>query len=642
VQREVESLLAHDKENGADGFLEAPVLEIAARHLAQDNASATSGEFKGTERFLVQHRLGSGGFGTVYKVWDSRNNSVVALKTLNRINSELLYRFKREFRELSDIVHPNLVTLYQLMSDGEQWFFTMEFVDGINFLHYVQGRESEDAPGGLPADSHARTALENHVTTVDLDSVGSAEPQDSRTNAKGLIRHFETAAPFHVGRLRSSLKQLAEGVYALHGAGKLHRDLKPSNVLVSGVGRVAILDFGLIMEISEARVSQDAIVIGTPAYMSPEQAAGIPLSEASDWYSVGVMLYEALTGRSPFQGQSLQLLAGKRRLKASPPSALVSGIPEDLDVLCSDLLLPDPRDRPPGRQVLDRLGAGADRDVVLLARTPPQNRAPFIGRQHHLALLAEAFDTVKTGSTVAVHVYGASGIGKSALVHRFLEQLRQREKVVVLTGRCYERESVPYKAFDSLVDSLAQYLNTLSCGEVQSMIPHELEALAHLFPVLEEIKRRAGLPSLPNIPDRRELRRRAFAVLRELLARLTARAPVLLFIDDLQWGDVDSAFLLSELLRPPDSPALLFIASYRAEDVNISPFLRAFLPLQQTSRLIELPVKELSCEEAESLALRLTGDGPISLTAAEAIALRYLAGATKQYLVEEPTIRNSI
>src|SRR6184192_2059628 len=123
------------------------------------------------------------------------------------------------------------------------------------------------------------------------------------------------------------MKQLAEGISALHEAGKLHRDLKPSNILVTKEGRLVILDFGLVTEPAHLGFQQSGeIIVGTPAYMSPEQGAGLELTEASDWYSVGVILYEALTGHLPFAGNLLSQTISKEKLDPPAPSKLVSGI----------------------------------------------------------------------------------------------------------------------------------------------------------------------------------------------------------------------------------------------------------------------------------------------------------------------------
>src|SRR5262249_5532991 len=147
-------------------------------------------------------------------------------------------------------------------------------------------------------------------------------------------------SPAEFERLRAALGQLAEGVCALHAAGKLHRDIKPSNVLVTPEGRVVLLDFGLVTELERPPLEPEPPyeVAGTVPYMAPEQAAGDPLAAASDWYSVGVILYEALTGRRPFAGSPGQVLWKKQHSEPIPPGRWVAHLPQDLSTLCADLL----------------------------------------------------------------------------------------------------------------------------------------------------------------------------------------------------------------------------------------------------------------------------------------------------------------
>src|SRR5262249_37094450 len=153
--------------------------------------------------------------------------------------------------------------------------FTLEFVEGVSFLRYV-------------------TETAGDVETISL-ATGATNGGDGASQAPDLQ---SIAAPAAIERLRASMGQLASGVYALHQAGKLHRDLKPSNVLVEAGGRVVVLDFGLVED--SGGKADVGIIQGTPAYMAPEQARGEPALPASDWYAVGVMLHQALTGRLPF------------------------------------------------------------------------------------------------------------------------------------------------------------------------------------------------------------------------------------------------------------------------------------------------------------------------------------------------------
>jgi serine/threonine protein kinase len=241
---------------------------------------ATFYTFHGTERFEVLAPLGHGGMGAVYRARDRERRMDVALKTLLSLNAEALVAFKREFRALQDLSHPNLVTMHELFSEGHDWFFTMELVEGIGFLGYV--RRTTSARDVSP---NAKTV--RRVAELDGASLGGESWPGSICDE---------------ARLRACLPQLVLGLDALHAAGKVHRDVKPSNIMVTPSGRVVILDFGLVTDADRrAQLSQQSIV-GTVDYMAPEQAAGLPVGPPADFYALGVLLYEALTGTVPFFG----------------------------------------------------------------------------------------------------------------------------------------------------------------------------------------------------------------------------------------------------------------------------------------------------------------------------------------------------
>jgi eukaryotic-like serine/threonine-protein kinase len=579
------------------------------------NASVDADSFEGTERFSIRRRLGAGSFGTVYEAFDAERGTPVALKVLRQADPAAIYRFKKEFRALADVTHPNLVELFELMSDGVRWFFTMELIDGVPFLKHVRG--------------NALLALQTSTAspTIDARERAAADTVERRIDPAAL----EIEARPDWDRLRTLFLQLAEGLSALHAAGRVHRDIKPGNVMVSREGRVVILDFGLVAELTPQMLDRSSGLhaVGTPAYMSPEQARGLAVGAATDWYSLGVILYEALTGVLPFCGEMTDLLARKQHRDPVPPRKHVPVVPEDLDRLCCQLLRRKPDDRPSGPEILRRLRGGDGAPASPVTRSRSSRPTPFVGRREQLAALHEAFARSREGHVVIVLVRGRSGMGKSTLVRLFLREVAERDPAtIVLSGRCYERESMPYKALDSLMDALSQHLRGLPGRDAEALLPRDILTLARLFPVLKRVEavsraRRKG----PEPPDSQELRRRAIAALRDLFVRIADRASLVLFIDDLQWGDADSAALLSEILRPPDPPSLLLIGCSRGEprgDVESGVFLPAPASPPEENPLSspeELVVDPFTAEESEELARDLLGGDQPAAGAAHSIAV---------------------
>ncbi len=522
-------------------------------------------QFPGSSRFRVLDKLGEGGMGIVYDAYDETRDMRVALKTLRNLDPENLYRFKREFRALRDLSHPNIVTLYELISEGRDWFLTMEPVSGMDFIAHVRGHRKV-AELNLPAVGSSQVSTVTETTRI-IPNAGQWPLGAYHVNNANLARPQKPhgiAEVVDIERLRRALAQLAQALCALHSVGIVHCDLKPKNVSIAENGHLTLLDFGIVAEMGlRGELRNDDAIKGTPAFMAPEQAQGAAPSSATDWYAFGVMLYLALTGRLPFAGSSSQIIAAKQVCKPPLMSYFVADVPGDLERLCLDLLSSDSSSRPRDADVLAALGTAP---LAPLIDTSGSESDVFVGRMHSLHELHQTYSDAAAGQAQWVVVQGPSGIGKSALAERFMaELLAKNPDLIVLSGRCHEHETMAYKAFDGIIDDLSHYLSSLTAAERGELMPAAASFIAQLFPVFD----RAGLSESPESAREHnpyEVRHQAIDALRALLVRLAGSSPIVLRIEDLQWIDSDSVALARMLLRPPVPQRLLFITTMRRSE----------------------------------------------------------------------------
>ena len=556
------------------------------------------------DRFRVLRPIGSDGMGVVYEALDRRTNRPLAIKELPSLDADRLYRFKQEFRTLKDVHHPNLVSLYELYEHDGRWFFTMELVAGADFVSAVRGAEG---------------------STVGAATFVGAPPAITRAQSGNGASPPVPIAPLTPRShqlLRASILQLADGLEAIHNAGKLHRDIKPSNVLIDANGRVVILDFGLTTELSGP---QSASFVGTPSYIAPEVIDGVRVA-ANDWYSVGVMLFVVATGRTPFHDDTswVRSLMARLARPAPSPSEYVPGTPRWLDKMCAGLLDANPDTRWGARELRQVLRAATSAEMVLAPSTGAHSpvttpdtgplrvrsgghRTKFVGRAAELRRLGSLLKS--QGARVA-WLHGADGLGKSRLIEQ-MAQAHEAEPITVLATRVNPEEHVPFRALDGIVDAMSRLLDEQF--RFDSTVFEERLAASRLFPVLNPESTAPRWVSVEG--DAGEARRAGFVAVRSLIARLCERQPLAFVIDDWHLADRDSRDLLTYVLTADGAPPICLVLASTGPPAA-GTFGRR-LQGEPSVALLEVALGPLDADEAGELATLLGGGThtPDSLTA---------------------------
>ena len=545
-----------------------------------------SDTFSGTERYRLVRALGSGGMGTVYEVEDrDRGGARMALKLLSASDPENMLRFKREFRSIADIHHPNLVKLHELHIDPHRAFYTMELVEGameiVDFLA-----------------SDVRHAL---ATSPDADTVRVALQ----------VHHFDgiPRSACSIPTLLGLLAQILDALEVLHARGIIHRDLKPANILVDREERVRLVDFGVVKMLDEVnQLSMVGYVSGTPEFMAPEYVMGGDLSPATDMYALGCVLYTLLSGRYVFNGSPREVMRSQYKRYPKPLTELVE-LPEDLAWVCLDLMHKNPEERPSIAAVRARLGLGRGEAGH---RVEPPTELRVVGRSPELRAIRLALSHAHHNGPGLMVLTAPEGGGRTAVAREAARRASLHGNALALFGSCRPRESIPYRAFDPIIDELMLHINAMSSEGRLGLLPL-IEPLVPLFPSFQIIFERLldeGHEAEPAAPA--QTRDAAFEAMRQMLGELAQERPLLLVIDDLHLADDDSLELLRVLTldAPEEAPGwLVLVTCATHDDVLLSVPVRELVEGHLGHpRLTTLELSPLGAPEVTLLMSRLTGE----------------------------------
>lgn len=532
-------------------------------------------------RYEVGSLLGAGGMGEVYRARDTHLKRPVALKLLSRDfaqQEDRLRRFRQEAFAASALNHPNIITIYEIGEGEFGPFIATELVEGETLRQRMKRGQ-----------------------------VGTSQALDLAS-------------------------QVASALAAAHSAGVAHRDIKPDNIMIRGDGFVKVLDFGLAKlgekATEEQNVNLDAatkplevtspgVLIGTLKYMSPEQARGLSADARSDIWSLGVVIYEMLAGRVPFDGPTTSdLLVAILDREPSPLVLRVPEIPAELQKTIHKALSKEKEQRYQTAEEL-RIDLGkVKQQLDLEAAIETSSReivAPqavagrhTVGRQTELAELHSGFESAAAGRGLLLCVAGEPGIGKTTLIEEFLANVHASTQPYYLArGRSSERLAGTETYFPFL-EALEGLLHREGHEELtrtlKSLAPTWYLQIAH--PSDSSVSSQIVDAAQTSSQDR--MKRELVAFLQEV----SRTQPLVFFFDDLQWADVSTIDLVAYLASKFKAMHLLIVVAYRQSEMLLAnhPFLSVKLDLQGRNVCREMTLEFLSREEVDGyLALEFPG-----------------------------------
>ncbi|HEX5939444.1 MAG TPA: tetratricopeptide repeat protein [Dehalococcoidia bacterium] len=488
----------------------------------------------------MKRYLGEGGRKKVYLAHDTLldRDCALAVIRVDGLDSDGLQRVRREAQTMGRLgSHPNIVSVFNLGEEDGQPYLEMEYMESGDLVARIRS-----APGGR----------------LDIDSV--LQIADDICNGLG---------------------------YA-HSRGIIHRDLKPANVWIGMDGRAKLGDFGVARNIEQTRLTQAGTMLGTVAYMPPEQALGREVDHRGDLYSLGALIYEMVTGRPPFAGDdTVQVIFSHIHDMPVAPTQLRPDIPQALEVVILRLLEKDPnrrfQDADEVRQALSAITdqrsaprpaaprAGTPDEAPQLTRpstvtptpTPDSRRTvPTVGREAEIELLQEAVDAALRGEGGVVALTGDAGIGKSRLATEASSYGSMRGFQHLL-GRAHEGSGRPFGPWGEI---LSRYVSAAPDNALEDVAGGEGKELAKLAPQLRE-RLLISDDGESFEPDRS----RMFEALYQFLGNVSQRAPLIAVLEDFQWADQSSVEMVERVASRLAGLPILLLVCYRDSEADIPP-----------------------------------------------------------------------
>jgi predicted ATPase len=491
--------------------------------------AVTVEEIKKISHYEILEMLGKGGMGAVYKARDTEQGKIVAIKILSNQSiqiEDLKHRFNREATTGLKLDHPNIVKIYEVGEENNTYFIVMEFIEGKTLKNII-----DDGP----------------LQPIEVINICLAA---------------------------------AEALGEAHNSSIIHRDIKCDNIMIAKNGNIKVMDFGLAKVQNASMLTIEGSILGTVSYMSPQQAIGEAIDHRSDIFSLGVVMYEMLTGTLPFKGD-YEMAIIYSILNEEPLSIreINNTVPKSLEKVVFKALRKDPKKRfQNANELIEELNKvkqiieggifveEEDTSAVdeTLLREEREFCAKLAGRDRCFEKLKGILHRITLGEGQLAFIVGEAGIGKTRLVFE-LEKYARTLKTRTLNSRCVFNKGVyPYQPF---VEALRSYFEIKGIDDDEKLELFLNTNASELLTVLPIIKLFLNVKGSNEVVV--ESKEQIWDIIYRLLIKISEERPLILFIDDLHWADEDTLNLLNYIGRNSVNHRILLLGTYRPEEIEL-------------------------------------------------------------------------